>query len=240
MSICTATLPLSIMDEVNAPAPALPGNETAQEVKASALVAEMPPPPKPTGAPAAENPHPPPAPPAGSMKDKRGIPFDPEKHAVDASGAPRIDKTGRFINRNAGRIGKNATASGSTVYTPPPAPPPPAPPAPPDKYKVASETLISLFQGLLITFGQEEGILDPAEKIALSEPLEQTLRKHDVGDMPPEMALAMVAGSIVLTRLGKPKTQTTVQKIRLWLGSKFAAWQGGKIASRVAAQTHSF
>ena len=171
-------------------------------------------------------------------RDTLGRAFDPAKFR------PEKDSVGRWKNLKGGRPPsagvksprtKQAGAPAASYIGADPTPPPAAPP--PDRYALGAATIIGLFQAGLISLGQEEGVLTDAEKVAVADPLEKVLRKHDAGDMPPELALAIAAASIVLPRLAKPKTQTSIQKIRGWLLSKFAAFKGERIARAVHEET---
>lgn len=176
------------------------------------------------------------------VKDLLGRGFHPAKFRLK-DGKPHVDSQGRFVPLGLGAKKKSegAPAAAASTSTPSAAPrvtstiPEDAPPAKPDLYGAAAGTIVAGLQTVLITLGQEEGILSPAEKISVQTPLEAVLRKYDVGEPPPELALLVAVGGVVVSRLGKPKTQTNVQKLRMWVAGKIAAWRGGRIAARVAS-----
>ena len=197
---------------------------------------------------------PPPAAAAPAALDKLGRSFNASKFLADASGAPRLDKLGRFIPqglgaRKGGKKGPSARSDKKTLpmslTTPDEAPvsqivtpaAPAAAPVPqgPDKYAVAAGSITAVVQAGLIALGQEEGILSDAEKIAVGEPIEAVLRKYGLGEMPPELGLAVALAAVVAPRMARPKTQTSIQKIRAWCIAKWFEFKGERVARRVAA-----
>lgn len=206
---------------------------TASDIVAT-LASDMPKPTAPAATAAAKPEPKKPAAPMSAEKDVHGRAFDPLKFK------PEKDKLGRWKNLNAGRKSPAAKPIAETQpesqpaasiksYIAPDAPSPRAP----DEYEAAAQTIIGLYQGGLVMLGEEEGILTDSERAAIAEPLEQVLRKYDAGKMPPELSLALVAGSIFLSRAAKPKTQTKIQKIRHWFREKAMQWRGGRVARHV-------
>jgi hypothetical protein len=143
--------------------------------------------------------------------------FEPDKFALGDDGKPRFDKLGRFVNARAGR--KEAAAS-STVFIPGGE----RPPVSADQNAAGARLGIGLFQAALVMIGKEEGVLSEPEKEAIRVPLEEVLRKYNMGDkLTPELALAVVVGSVILARAGQPKTQTTFQRWGAWLRGHWVA-----------------
>lgn len=184
--------------------------------------------------------------------DKLGRKFDAKKFLTDASGAPRLDKLGRFIPQGLGakkggkkgaktqrgefRVGVEGVVPAEASQIVAPAAPAAAPvPQGPDKYALAAGSVTAMVQAGLIALGQEEGILTDAEKIAVGEPVEAVLRKYGLGEMPPELSLAVALAAVVAPRMAKPKTQTSVQKIKAWAVEKWFAFKGERVARRIAA-----
>lgn len=201
-----------------------------------------------------------PAPTARPVRDSIARTFDPAKFATDAAGRPRFDSLGRFVNRNSGRkplkvtpqrppaeaaqapaspaAADPAPGETSTVHVPGTAPAPDAAKASADALAAETvESCIGIIQTALIMLGEDEGILTDTEKMLLRGPLQRTLTKYQVGELPCEADLALALAGVVIARLGKPKTQTRIEKIKMWFAGKIAEFRGARIAQRVADAT---
>lgn len=102
-----------------------------------------------------------------------------------------------------------------------------------------AETLIGILQAALVLIGEDEGVLSEQEKTLLSRPLQRVLDKYGVGKdaMPAEIELAVAVSIIVIARLKKPKTATTVAKIRSWFSSFWFRKKGHDLAKAVERET---
>lgn len=247
-------LPANFMDTIATDAADLIDGKPPQATAAAT--------PAPAAAPAAS-----PSPPfrGPQVRDSINRIFDPNKFAVDGSGRPRYDSMRRFINKNAGRKPYKVTsqttgAPAKPDPVPPPAADPAAAPTPPaagepstlhvpgtpaaapqlSAEAAAAETVescIGIIQTALIMLGEDEGILTDTEKMLLRGPLQRTLTKYQVGELPCEADLALALAGVIIARLGKPKTQTRIEKIKMWFAGKIAEFRGNRMAQRVAEVT---
>lgn len=223
---------------------------SAETVTAAALAndnlptAPAPAVPAPAAPPAPAGPAEPPPATAGTPAevDSYGRPFDPQKFA------PRKDRKGRWINKNAGRPPKSAhaaAASGKSYVAPDPAPagepsapagpaggPAPAPAAPQsDRFDLAAEIYAragySVLDGLFSGDGEWLPESD-GEHVAFRGALAAYLRHKGTDDLPPGAAFALAAATYAGKRITKPRTLSRLRLFSWWLRSKIYAWRTGR------------
>jgi hypothetical protein len=176
---------------------------------------------------------PPPADAATAAFDSLNRPFDPEKFLR------KFDTQGRWVNARSGRKPTGGTPSDQQ---PPDFSDVLAAAREGDANKITeiaesatAETLIGIIQAALVLIGEDEGVLSEQEKTLLSRPLNRVLEKYGVGKdaLPAELELGVAISIIVIARLKKPKTATTVAKIRGWFVGMWARKKGADLAKRV-------
>jgi hypothetical protein len=100
---------------------------------------------------------------------------------------------------------------------------------------VAAETCIGILQTALVLIGDDEGLLTRTEKEALRRPLQRVLDKYDIGEkmLPAELDLAICVGTLLITRLQKPKTATWFARTKAWFADRFFRAKGNALAGKM-------
>jgi len=178
---------------------------------------------------------------ASAGKDKSGNSFNPAIHATNADGSPRLTIGGNYALKR-GKKAANATNAGaqpakSVKGVVIPGGPPQAT-VKEQAARLGGAQAANLGIMLLVALGGDEFHPRKDEKVGLDEKrmLEETTGDffvaNDWEDLPPGLALICAWGMFVLPRFTMPKTQTRVQRLKAWIGSKIGAWRANRRAKR--------
>lgn len=178
-------------------------------------------------------------------KDKNGNAFNPAIHAINADGTPRKTVGGAFALKrgkksanaqNSTNSPKGASAANSTGIVIP------GQTSSMSAKEQASRTggaqAANLFLMASVMIGGEEFHPRKDEKVGLDEKvmLETVFGDYFAAkqweDLPPGLALICGCGMFILPRLAMPKTQTRMQRVRGWLGSKIGRWKANRAAKK--------
>ena len=181
------------------------------------------------------------------IRDKDGKKFDPAKHATDGSGQPLLTPKGYFSRKKSG-IGQRIkdgvdglfsrkpveTATSDTSGASASAPSfregsalPSFGIREPEPQKtesggeaLAAQTVAMEEMVAMMAFSEEWQFLD-AERAQLVKVWAKHFEKSGLKEMPLWMEIAAAHAVIITTRIGKPKTQAKMGKIKGWLIKKF-------------------
>jgi hypothetical protein len=175
-------------------------------------------------------------------QDDAGVSFDPFIHMTEEDGSPAKNKRGRFYSKFIGRAGSKRKSENGNGISPAPQPqsepgifdekpkfegldngtpspvsnaPASAPANPPDEAQGATLLLIPTVDGCMQSlFGPDIALSDEEKKIA--EPITANfLRSKNMKDIPPGIALAMVAIAIYGPKFQKPTVKEKL--ILMWI-----------------------
>jgi hypothetical protein len=168
---------------------------------------------------------------ASKTYDAKGNIFDPTKHAVDAQGRPILTPTGRFkkLTRAAAPLntGVKEQAEDKAKQQ-----------AEVQRMQCAQIAVGCFLQVSTGIFGEEwkpevvDGI-DEHENLVICT--NEYLKQFPDIDIPPGWLLAFALLNYCGRRIGKPKTQSKLQKIKSWFVSKWAGFVSWREAKKAKA-----
>tara|TARA_R110000772_G_scaffold264301_2_gene384772 strand:+ start:65 stop:805 length:741 start_codon:yes stop_codon:yes gene_type:complete len=160
------------------------------------------------------------------LKDSEGNSFDPAIHKTNKAGEPTTSTKGKLIKKPAGGAKSGRPKSGSTIGGAA------AAPTPEQTAKIQSRASGKMAANLVLTMGIVAGgeewqpMSDPLngldEKAMLEGAFADYFEATGKTDIPPNMALAVALGAYALPRFTMPKTQSRMQKLKLWITKKAA------------------
>lgn len=172
-------------------------------------------------------------------KDKDGNAFNPEIHATDGAGNPRLKANGAYALRR----GRKSTASQSPqkptvtkgVVIPGTVP---ARDAKEQESRAAGVGAANMMFVLLQAVGGSEWSprvdtntgLD--EKAMMEHAHADAFAAWGVSDIPPGWALVFAYAMFAVPRFRMPQTQTRLQKLRGWMGAKIGRWKASRVARK--------
>lgn len=177
----------------------------------------------------------------GASQDKFGHAFDPAIHATNADGSPKLTPTGRFA-----KLSKSTRESTLRVPGKQPATSPAAPASVSKEMaaRASGKGAANLFIMGCLVIGGEEWMpqADPKSGLNEREMLEAAFGDYFVAtgktDLPPGWALAAGIFMYAGRRLGMPKTQSRIAKVKSWLVAKYVNFKNRKQKGvRVKADT---
>ena len=138
--------------------------------------------------------------------------FNPEIHAVDENGQPKLTKTGAYAKkrgRNKGSSSKLASedvAKEQALLQ--------AQAIEEQKYRAVGAMSTMMLTNTLTVIFSEEFKATENEKIALDSAFSEYYKSKEMQDLSPNAALTIVIMSYVLPRLTMPKTKTKLQILK--------------------------
>lgn len=153
--------------------------------------------------------------------DIDGTVFDPEQHAVDADGNPKLTAAKRFAKKRGRKGGGESQLKTER----------------PVDHRADSRAAGVGAANLFIALGmmvspdfapvidQKQGI---NEKAMLESAFGDYFAAKEMGDLPPGLALTAALLFYVAPRLSAPTTRTRVSRFKNWVGSKVLAWRSRK------------
>ena len=146
--------------------------------------------------------------------------FDPAIHAVNADGTPKRKADGTLALKRGRKAG---TAAGSAL--PPKSAAAQTVVGEPEKRlsldQAARESANLVINVTVWTLGSEVGQpIDKAESEGLRLSFRNYYEARGVPDLPPEIGLFIALGSYIGPRLMHEKSQSKMDKVKLWLNSK--------------------
>lgn len=174
------------------------------------------------------------------LTDDHGIRFDPNVHKTDEKGNPVKNKAGYFYSKFIGRAGSARKAAGGVhasngnsaseakpkfagVDEAPAAPAAPAEPEKPDVAAGMSLMILPMVDGIMQKLFSRDIALEKDDKEILAPTLAAYLRAKNAKDIPPGLALTMVALAVYLPKFEKP----TVAERFVLITTKLKGWLGG-------------
>ena len=152
--------------------------------------------------------------PAGTRLDSDGNPFDPDVHATDKDGNPKLTKNGRFRKRTGRRPTNSDTkTSADTVAA----------------RQAGKATAEVIFTSCVVIFGEEWlPIIDAEtgvnERAAMIDAWAAYYEATGVKEIPPWVGLAITMSAYSLPRFAMPQTQSKSKKLMSYFKGLF----GGK------------
>ena len=147
------------------------------------------------------------------IKDKAGIVFDPEKHAIDNTGRPVITKAGYFRKRS----GPKTTIEKK-------------PSRDPEPEIIDDEAAGIIAANLTFTVGQlvfgPDGQPKPAEIEQITQAYAVYFKSKGMVDLPPGWLLATVLISYAAPRIIEPAAQSRIKRALTWAKNGIAKIKG--------------
>lgn len=169
------------------------------------------------------------------LRDADGNPFDPSIHATDSkTGEPSLTKNGK-LRRRPGR--KSGSGQGTQSTLGKPSQPLGADQSKPDSIAQARATG-TFAAGALITLGMALGgeewkpvkTAEKDERAFLESAFGDYFVAKGMTDIPPGIALTIAIGAYVGPRLTMPRTQSRMERLRVWAAKKIAERKARKKA----------
>lgn len=179
---------------------------------------------------------------ANKGKDSAGNSFDPQIHAVNVNGTPRMTTRGAYAlkrgkkpttSQNAQNSPKSQSVKGVVLPGTQP-----AQSAKEQESRAAGVGAANLMFALMQGIGGAEWAprIDPKlgidEKLMMEGAHADAFHAWGWGDLPPGLALAAAYCMYALPRLQMPATKTRMQRFRVWMGSKIGAWRASRKAKK--------
>jgi len=164
---------------------------------------------------------------AGAI-DKKGVKFDPNIHAANPDGSPKVNSFGSFYSKNVGRGSKGPKSDKSETSGAPTANNEPAkfagveePPSPPDEATGAAMMLVPTVDGIMQSVFSEGVALTDQDKAIVTPVLAAYMRSKNMKDIPPGIALAMITVAIYGPKFAKPSVKERLTLIILKIKNLF-------------------
>ena len=159
------------------------------------------------------------------LKDKAGNGFDPTIHKVNKNGEPTVSPLGNLIKKPGRKKEGSSTKSVIGVKVDPKT-------DPDHMLKMQSQASGKMAANLLMTIGIVAGgeewqpMSDPTtgldEKAMMETAFADYFEATGKTDIPPGMVLTVAIGGYMLPRFTMPKTQSRIQKVKVWFVKKIA------------------
>lgn len=161
--------------------------------------------------------------------DKKGVKFDPNIHAANSDGSPKVNSFGSFYSKNVGKGAKRAPASTTSTPGTEQTTDEPAkfagveqPPGEPDAAAGAAMMLVPTVDGLMQSLFSEGVALTEQDKQVVTPVLAAYMRSKNMKDIPPGIALAMITVAIYGPKFSKPSVKERLTLIVLKVRNFFA------------------
>ncbi len=160
--------------------------------------------------------------------DKKGVKFDPNIHAANSDGSPRVNSFGSFYSKNVGRGAKKAPGTPAEPSAAPSTNEPAKfagveqPPGEPDAAAGAAMMLVPTVDGLMQSLFSEDVALTEQDKQVVTPVLASYMRSKNMKDIPPGIALAMITVAIYGPKFSKPSVKERLTLIVLKVRNFFA------------------
>lgn len=142
--------------------------------------------------------------------DVKGEKFNPEKHAVDAQGNPKMTKTGRFSRKRSTRALNNPAAKQAEVDAK----------AISDAESEAAAKVVQDLKRNAYDRLLDYGVTDERHAMHIDATKAYFVEKGGV-KLNPLHTLLVLEGAQMLELMGKPKTVSAIEKVKIWAYTRF-------------------